>query len=94
MPHTLVCFESPFRIAATLKAAFAAFGDRQAAACIELTKLHERVHRAFLSDLIEIFDNKKIKGEVTLVFAGSNLKFAREAAAPSPGEKPARRESV
>ena len=35
--HTLVCYESPFRVAATLEAALDALGDREAAVCIELT---------------------------------------------------------
>ena len=48
--HTLVCYESPFRIGATLAAALDALGDREAAVCMELTKLHERVARGYLSN--------------------------------------------
>lgn len=79
LPHTLVCFESPFRVAASLKAALEVLGDREAAVCIELTKAHERIHRGFLSELIPLFDGKAVKGEVAYVIAGSNPKFAREA---------------
>jgi len=75
--HTLVCYESPFRIAATLEAALAALGDREAAVCIELTKMHERVSRGYLSDLVAEFRGAKVKGEVALVIAGSNPKFCR-----------------
>ena len=75
--HTLVCYESPFRIAATLEAALDALGDREAAVCIELTKLHERVSRGYLSDLVKEYSNAKVKGEVALVIAGSNPKFMR-----------------
>ncbi len=75
--HTLVCYESPFRIGATLAAACEALGDREAAVCIELTKLHERVSRGYLSDLAREFAGAKVKGEVALVIAGSNPKFAR-----------------
>ena len=75
--HTLVCYESPFRIAATLEAALDALGDREAAVCIELTKLHERVSRGYLSDLVAEFRDAKVKGEVALVIAGSNPKFMR-----------------
>lgn len=78
LPHTLICFESPFRIASALKAAYATLGDREAAVCIELTKAHERVHRGFLSDLIPLFDGKTVKGEVAFVIAGANPKFARD----------------
>jgi len=77
LPHTLICFESPFRIAKSLQAALEVIGDREAAVCLELTKVHERIERGFLSDLIPLFDGKKVKGEAVLVIAGSNPKFAR-----------------
>ncbi len=76
--HTLICYESPFRIGATLAAAYDALGDREAAVCIELTKMHERVSRGYLSDLAKEFADVKVKGEVALVIAGSNPKFSRE----------------
>jgi len=76
-PHTLVCFESPFRVGPTLQAAHEALGDRQAAVCIEMTKQYERVARGFLADLAGQFEGRAIKGEVTLVIAGDNPKFAR-----------------
>ena len=77
--HTLICYESPFRVGATLQAAFDALGDREAAVCIELTKLHERVARGYLSDLAAQFKDATVKGEVALVIAGNNPKFARPA---------------
>lgn len=76
--HTLICYESPFRIGATLAAAYEVLGDREAAVCIELTKLHERVSRGYLSDLVKAFAETKVKGEVALVIAGANPKFTRE----------------
>ena len=82
--HTLVCFESPFRIGATLAAALDALGDREAAVCIELTKLHERVARGYLSDLAASFKDATVKGEVALVIAGNNPKFQRPAPPPAP----------
>ncbi len=78
LPHTLICFESPFRIGKTLQAAYEVFGDREAAVCLELTKMHERVERGYLSELIPLFDDKKIKGEAAIIFAGNNPKFCRE----------------
>ena len=77
--HTLICYESPFRIAATLEAALDVLGDREAAVCIELTKMHERVSRGYLSDLVAEFRGARVKGEVALVIAGSNPKFSRSA---------------
>jgi len=75
--HTIICYESPFRVGATLQAAYETLGDREGAVCIELTKLHERVHRGYLSDLAAEFKDVKVKGEVAIVIAGSNPKFAR-----------------
>ena len=85
--HTLICYESPFRIAATLAAALDALGDREAAVCIELTKMHERVSRGYLSDLVKEYANAKVKGEVALVIAGNNPKFCR-------GEMPSQEEGT
>jgi len=76
--HTLICYESPFRIAATLEAALEVLGDREAAVCIELTKLHERVSRGYLSELVAEYRDAKVKGEVALVIAGNNPKFLHE----------------
>ena len=78
--HMLICYESPFRIGATLAAALDALGDREAAVCIELTKMHERVERGYLSDLAAKFEKANVKGEVAIVIAGSNPKFSRGAA--------------
>ena len=77
--HTLICYESPFRVGDTLQAALEVLGDREAAVCIELTKLHERVHRGYLADLAAAFKDAKVKGEVAIVIAGANPKFLRTA---------------
>ena len=69
-PHTLILFESPFRIAPTLAAAAEVLGERRAALCLELTKFHERVIRATLPELAAQFAKTPVKGEVTIVIAG------------------------
>ncbi|MFH1006478.1 MAG: 16S rRNA (cytidine(1402)-2'-O)-methyltransferase [Candidatus Latescibacterota bacterium] len=74
-PHTLIFFESPFRVAKLLGAALSVLGNRRAAVCIELTKIYEAVHRGFLEELAQEFDGKKIRGEVTVVIAGNHPKF-------------------
>ncbi|MDD4872992.1 MAG: 16S rRNA (cytidine(1402)-2'-O)-methyltransferase [Kiritimatiellae bacterium] len=79
MPHTLIIFESPFRVEDTLAAAMEVLGDRKAAVCIELTKKFERVSRGFLKQLYQEFTGVKIKGEVTIVIAGNNPKFLNTA---------------
>ena len=83
--HTLICYESPFRVGATLSAAYEVLGDREAAVCIELTKLHERVERGYLSDLAAKFKDAKVKGEVAFVIAGNNPKFHRSDSQSSSG---------
>ena len=78
LPHTLVIFESPFRVVKLLQDAHAVLGDRLAAAGAELTKKFERVHRGYLSALIVELQEKPLKGEWTVVIAGQNPKFLRE----------------
>jgi 16S rRNA (cytidine1402-2'-O)-methyltransferase len=68
-PRTLVAFEAPHRLAETLKDAVETLGDRRAAVCRELTKVHEEVFRGRLSQAIEHFTQPR--GEFTLVIEGS-----------------------
>ncbi|MEK9627816.1 MAG: 16S rRNA (cytidine(1402)-2'-O)-methyltransferase [Nitrospinota bacterium] len=70
--RTLVIFESPNRIQKTLKDLFKFFGNRQISIARELTKIHEEVVRGNLEDLAN--QDRKWKGELTLVIAGSNEK--------------------
>ena len=53
-------------------------GDRRAAVCLELTKLHERVHRGWLSELAAEFADTKVKGEAVVVVAGNHRKYRRD----------------
>ena len=69
-------FESPRRLAATLRDLLEALGDRPACVARELTKLHEEVVRAPLSELAERFA-QGTRGEVTLVVAGADEGAAR-----------------
>jgi 16S rRNA (cytidine1402-2'-O)-methyltransferase len=70
-PRTMVFFESPHRLAATLADAAAAFGgDRPAAVCRELTKTYEEVRRGGLAELAA-WASDGVKGEITLVVAGA-----------------------
>jgi 16S rRNA (cytidine1402-2'-O)-methyltransferase len=82
-PHTLVFYESPFRVVKLLLDALEVLGDRRAAVCIELTKQFENVHRGSLSELCARFKETTVRGEVTIVIAGNNRKFvAREDESP------------
>lgn len=75
LPHTLVFYESPFRIGKLLADALDVYGDRQAAVCMELTKQFERVYRGSLAALAAEFADRKVKGEAVIVIAGNNPKF-------------------
>lgn len=66
-PATLLFFESPNRIGATLKAAAEELGpDRPAAVCRELTKTFEEVRRGTLGELAESYREANVKGEIVL----------------------------
>lgn len=68
---TLIFFESPKRIKTTLRYFLQGLGNRNAAICRELTKLHEEVMRGTLKDLCEALEKKQtIKGEICLVIEG------------------------
>jgi 16S rRNA (cytidine1402-2'-O)-methyltransferase len=70
--HTLVVFESPHRLLASLEDARAELGDRRAAIARELTKLHEEFLRGRLSELAATLGERaSLKGEFVLVIAGS-----------------------
>lgn len=67
--RTLVFFESPSRLAATLADFATHFGpDRPAAVCRELTKLHEEVKRGGLAELAE-WASEGVRGEIVIVIA-------------------------
>ncbi len=76
-PHTLIFYESPYRLAAFLQDALAVYGDRQAALANDLTKLFERVQRGSLSALLESVTQSQPKGEYIIVIAGAEKKDAK-----------------
>lgn len=71
IPGTLILFESPHRIVATLTAAADVLGrTRRAAVCRELTKAYEEIVQDDLVALAETFDaRERIRGEIVLVVA-------------------------
>jgi 16S rRNA (cytidine1402-2'-O)-methyltransferase len=75
--HTVILYESPFRVAALLEDARQVLGNRLAAVCIELTKKFEQIRRGYLAQLAIDFADEKVKGEVTVVIAGNHPRFAR-----------------
>jgi 16S rRNA (cytidine1402-2'-O)-methyltransferase len=68
MPATLIFYEGPHRIAATLKDAREVLGERQAVIARELTKLHEEIVRGRLSELAARFSSvESARGEIVLI---------------------------
>ena len=76
--RTMVLFEAPHRIGATIAAAAEAFGsDRRAAVCRELTKTYEEVRRGTLAELAD-WASGEVRGEITVVIAGATPTDALE----------------
>lgn len=68
---TLVFYESAKRIERLLQEMIPIFGNRSAALCRELTKIHEEIFRGSISEVIEsIQERSLLKGELTLLVAG------------------------
>ncbi|MDD4600091.1 Ribosomal RNA small subunit methyltransferase I [bioreactor metagenome] len=81
-PYTLIFYESPHRLKATLAELAAGLGDRQAAAGRELTKKFEEFVRGSLTKLQEHFAMHQPRGEFTLIIAGTG-----EEKAPVPSDE-------
>ena len=78
-PRTMVFFEAPHRIEASLRAMAESFGaDRAAAVCRELTKTYEEVKRGGLGELAE-WAAEGVRGEITVVVSGASESEQREA---------------
>lgn len=75
-PETLVAFESPQRVAATLQVLAELDGDRPVAVCRELTKVHEEVVRGRAAELAERYASAPPRGEVVLVVGAASPRAA------------------
>jgi 16S rRNA (cytidine1402-2'-O)-methyltransferase len=67
-PGTLIIFESPHRLAGTLKKILEILGNRNMVVCRELTKMHEESFKGMISEAISHFTEPR--GEFTLVIEG------------------------
>ena len=68
--RTMVFYEAPHKLAATLQDMLAAWGDRRIAIVREITKIHEEVIRTTLKEAAERYSNENAKGELVLVIEG------------------------
>jgi 16S rRNA (cytidine1402-2'-O)-methyltransferase len=70
---TLIFFDSPLRILASLQVALKVFGDRQANISRELTKLFQESRTSNLSILLEYYKNNPPRGEIVLLISGKKI---------------------
>lgn len=68
VPGTLIFYEAPHRLSATLKDAYEILGEREAVVARELTKLHEEIRRGRLSELANHYANEdNARGEIVVL---------------------------
>jgi 16S rRNA (cytidine1402-2'-O)-methyltransferase len=69
--NTMIFYEAPHKLTATLADMLKYFGDRRISLCRELTKIYEEVIRCTISEAIAYYENKSPKGEYVLVIEGA-----------------------
>lgn len=69
---TLIFYESPYRVSATLENIRVVLGNRQVVLCRELTKIHEEYLRGDVDELLMYLKENQIKGECCLMVAGDD----------------------
>jgi 16S rRNA (cytidine1402-2'-O)-methyltransferase len=72
--RTIILFETPHRLLATLEALRHTLGDRRVALARELTKSYEEIIRGTVEEVLDRCKNRTIKGEITLVLEGNRKK--------------------
>ena len=70
-PHTLIFYESPYRLLGFLEDAIMVYGDRNCAVANDLTKKFETVYRGSLQEVMEELKKAPLRGEYSIVIAGA-----------------------
>ncbi len=70
--RTLIFYEAPHKLRATLTDMLEAFGDRRISLCRELTKKNEELLRTTLSAAVALYEQKEPRGEYVLVVEGGD----------------------
>lgn len=70
-PHTLIYYESPYRLIAFIKDALEVLGERRMCVANDLTKKFETIYRGSISEMLEILVNENIRGEYTVIIEAS-----------------------
>ena len=69
--RTIVFYESPQRVTATLAELAAVFPDRRVAIVRELTKIHEEVIRGTVAQVAQVLGDRDVLGEIVVVLEGA-----------------------
>ena len=76
--RTMIFYEAPHKLAATLNDLYNAFGDRRISIVREITKIHEEVIRTTLKKAAENYGDGSLKGEIVLVVEGAAEEIRQE----------------
>lgn len=83
LAHTVVVYESPERVVASLEDALEVLGDTEVTVAREMTKMHEEFVSGFISEVLATLRaRERVHGEITMIFAAPKA----EAAAVSTGD--------
>jgi 16S rRNA (cytidine1402-2'-O)-methyltransferase len=77
VPGTLIFYEAPHRLAATLKDAREILGERDAVVARELTKVHEEIRRGRLSELSNHYEREEPRGEIVVLIDRNVISAAK-----------------
>ena len=77
--RTVIIYESPKRLARTLRQLSETFGgDREAAVAREISKKFETIHKGTLEELAHYFEEHPAKGEIVIVVGGNKTRDNKE----------------
>lgn len=74
--RTMIFYEAPHKLSATLRDFYDTFGDRKLCIVRELTKIHEEVIRTTLSQAVKDYPDNNLKGEIVLIVEGAKPETA------------------
>lgn len=77
--RTLIFYEAPHKLKATLSDLFEVFGDRKISLCRELTKMNEEIIRTTLSDAVSLYNEREPRGEFVLIVEGADAQDVSDA---------------
>lgn len=76
--RTMIIYEAPHHLLATLKELREVIGNRRVTLCRELTKKYEEAKLLTFDELITKYESQEVKGECVLVIEGKSLKEKQE----------------